>query len=108
MNIQIVDAFSICAYKLSCLVVGLAAIYMGYRLFLARAKAEPSDTVLQMQDWKVSIKKAAPGTLFALFGMIIVASTVMKGYHVHDSIGLPAPVVEQGNAKAVLPENPPS
>jgi hypothetical protein len=69
------------AYKLTCILSGTAFAFMGYRLFLARVlKGDTDFGASAGKMWSLKITKAAPGTLFALFGAVIVAFSVFKGY----------------------------
>jgi hypothetical protein len=69
------------AYKLTCILSGTAFAFMGYRLFLARVlKGDTDFGASAGKMWSLKITKAAPGTLFALFGAVIVAFSMFKGY----------------------------
>lgn len=74
---QIIVALT--SYKLASLFVGLAFAYMGYRLFMAGVWGEAGDVEAQFQDNKLVVKRAAPGTFFALFGAIVICVTIYKG-----------------------------
>lgn len=68
------------AYKISTLLVGLASLYMGYRLFLAGIWGESGEVEASFKDNKLIIKRAAPGTFFALLGAGIICSTILMGF----------------------------
>lgn len=52
---------------------------MGYRLFVKGIWGHAGEMEAEFGDNKLILKKAAPGTFFALFGAIIVAITIYKG-----------------------------
>jgi hypothetical protein len=62
---------------------------MGYRLFLAGIWGHAGEIEGEFGNNKLVIKKAAPGTFFALFGAIIISITIYKGMefkgHTNDS-----------------------
>ena len=66
-------------YKITCLLVGLAFGYMGYRLFLADKLKSAGNLEVQHEKWKVKLGRAAPGTFFSLFGAAIIVVTVYRG-----------------------------
>jgi hypothetical protein len=108
MNVDIINALALFFYKISCLVVGLVSIYFGYRLFLAGIDSHPADVTLSVKDWwKVNVRKAAPGVMFALFGMIVAGSTVLKGYSTHELSERQFPDKRSINSDVVLPDKPP-
>ena len=52
---------------------------MGFRLFMAGIWGQAGDLNAQFGDNKIVLKKAAPGTFFALFGTVIIVFTLYKG-----------------------------
>jgi hypothetical protein len=63
--------------------VGLATVYLGYRLF-AKAGARNSDVALEAPGFKASLQRAAPGSCFALFGSaVIITSFVSKVFELN-------------------------
>ncbi|SHF34667.1 hypothetical protein SAMN04487965_1994 [Microbulbifer donghaiensis] len=71
--------FSLISYKITSLVVGCVFAYMGYRLFMSGIWGHAGELETGFGDSRVVIKKAAPGTFFALFGAVIIAITLYKG-----------------------------
>jgi len=67
-------------YKLASLGVGLAVVYMGYRLLLSGVWGKPTEMEVVLKDNRLMMKSAAPGAFFALFGSIIVVFALWKGY----------------------------
>jgi len=102
---------SLTAYKIASLIVGLLFSYMGYKLFMSGIWGHAGEINSQLGDNKLVIKKAAPGTFFALFGAIIVGITVWKGLEFKDLENLPArgetPVKPHEQPNNLLPQNPP-
>jgi len=74
---QIVLALTL--YKITSLLVGLLLAYMGYKLFKAGVWGEAGDVEAHFKDNKLVIKRAAPGTFFAVLGAIIICFTIFKG-----------------------------
>lgn len=65
------------------LLVGLASCFMGYRLFMNGIWGNAGDLNAKFGDNKLVLKKAAPGTFFAVLGTIIICFTLWKGLDVH-------------------------
>jgi hypothetical protein len=76
---------AVVSYKLLSLLVGASFAYMGYRLFMAGIWGEAGDVEAQFKDNKIIVKRAAPGTFFALFGAIIICVTLYKGIQLNDA-----------------------
>lgn len=69
-------------FRLAIVAAGTVSIFLGYRLFRAGflAEAKAGTTVeAHLAGQKFLLKNAAPGTAFALFGVIIVAVMVAQG-----------------------------
>jgi len=69
-------------YKIVCLGVGFACIYLGYRLLMAGVLTG-SETELQATFAKnrVLLKRASPGVVFGFFGVLIICTAILKGIH---------------------------
>lgn len=67
-------------YKITCILTGLAIIFLGYQLFLKNMFTNSGDIQGIWKDVKVTIRKAAPGTYFVLFGSIIIGVTIHRGF----------------------------
>lgn len=63
-------------YKITSLGVGLAFAYMGFRLFLAGIWGDSGNVEAQFLDTKLIVRRAAPGTFFALFGTIVIMMAI--------------------------------
>lgn len=81
---------SLTAYKLASLFVGLLFSFMGYKLFMSGIWGHAGEIDSKFGDNTFVIKKAAPGTFFALFGAIIVGITIWKGLEFKGLETLPA------------------
>lgn len=79
MDVAIFVAAGLTVYKISCLLVGLASIYMGYRLFMAGVISPAGNIAGQGGGIQLSLGNAAPGTFFALFGAFVIGLTVHVG-----------------------------
>ena len=67
-------------FRLSVIGTGLVCIILGYRLFLRGVMPQQtSDVEGQAGDVRLTVKNAAPGTCFALFGCLIIAVMLVKG-----------------------------
>jgi hypothetical protein len=66
-------------YKVITLLCGVFIIYLGYRLFTKGIFNEAGDLDASWKDMKLLVKRAAPGTFFALFGAIVIYLSVYKG-----------------------------
>jgi len=84
MNSEIAEllylfAGEVCAtgFFVAALAVGVIPLVLGYKLFRF-GLFNPSDMELAWRDWRVVLKRAAPGTGFAALGTgIVVAALVM-------------------------------
>ncbi len=84
MDIKSQIIISLTSYKIISLMVGSIFAYMGYRLFTAGIWGHAGELEAEFGDNKLILKKAAPGTFFALFGAIIISITLYKGLEFKD------------------------
>lgn len=91
-------------YKMACLTIGALFAYMGYRLFLADKIGPAGDIDAGAEKYRLVIKKAAPGTIFVLFGTFVITFTILKGVEYRTS-GQDISLGE--SVQNVLPEKPP-
>jgi len=75
---------AITTYKVISLLVGLLFGFMGYKLFIAGVFGRAGNMDVSVGDNKILLKKAAPGTFFALFGAIIISLTIYQGLDFKD------------------------
>jgi hypothetical protein len=73
-------------YKITCLLTGLSIISLGYKLFVKGIFSESGDVEGSFKDYKLIIKKAAPGTYFVLFGSLIIGLVIFKGISTDETL----------------------
>ena len=71
-------------FRLAIITVGIISIILGYRLFCTSPlpdKESPDGTAFEARiaGSHYILKNAAPGTFFALFGVIIISVMLVKG-----------------------------
>lgn len=64
--------------RLALLLVGLLFGYMGYRLFLAGVYEQAGDLEAKWGEKNIMLKRAAPGTFFALFGVAVIIVSIVQ------------------------------
>ncbi|NVK19785.1 MAG: hypothetical protein HWE30_13890 [Methylocystaceae bacterium] len=79
LDLLVVQSIGIAAFKITCLLSGTLIVFMGYKLFVFGKWGESGDIQGEYKNIKLIIRRAAPGTLFALFGAIIICWTVFEG-----------------------------
>ncbi len=84
MDIKTQIIISLTSYKIISLLVGTLFAYMGYRLFINGIWGNAGELDAGYDDTKIILKKAAPGTFFALFGALIISVTLYKGLEFND------------------------
>lgn len=92
------------AYKIATLLAGLALAYMGYRLFLADKSASAGELTGSGQGYELSLRGAAPGIFFSLFGTIVICVSLFRGVSYEDTQRRPV----EPEVEFVLPETPPT
>jgi hypothetical protein len=65
-------------YRAFGLTIGTVFAFLGYKLFNKGVFAEGSDMNMVWGDRKLLLKRAAPGTMFALFGVLVIALATYK------------------------------
>lgn len=79
---------SLAVYKIACLLVGALCIVLGYHLLVRGIVSNPGEFEVALgKDLKLILKRATPGTLFALFGAGIVVYTISIGFEIVHSGG---------------------
>ena len=66
-------------YRLASMLIGLAALYMGYRLFLSGFFEHAGDLKAAWGGNALEVKQAAPGTVFGLLGAVVIVVSLWKG-----------------------------
>jgi len=70
---------SLTIYKLATIFTGLAFAFMGYRLFISGIFAEAGELRTNWDNRSLVLRKAAPGTFFALLGAVITCISLWRG-----------------------------
>jgi len=70
---------SLTIYKVVTILAGLAFAFMGYKLFVHGIFTEAGELSTNWENKSLVLKKAAPGTFFALFGTVIVCVSLWRG-----------------------------
>lgn len=69
-------------YRLAIIGAGMVAIILGYRLFLSGVfdrAGGGTEAVAETSGFKISLKNAAPGTCFAVFGAALIIAMIVSG-----------------------------
>ena len=85
--------FSLTGYKLVTLLTGLVFGLLGYKLFRLGVYEKAGELKTTWGDKSLILKQAAPGTFFALFGVILISTTLIKGFDVERMKSVVIPVV---------------
>ncbi len=72
-------------YRLVAMLIGLAAMYMGYRLFLSEYYGKAGDLKAAWRGLALELKHGAPGTFFAVLGAFVMVVSLFKGFSVTPS-----------------------
>ena len=84
MEVESQIIIAVTMYKIISLLIGILFAYMGYKLFMAGIWGSAGDIEGEFNDKKIIIRKAAPGTFFALFGAIVISITVINKIDLQD------------------------
>ncbi|NIB44369.1 hypothetical protein HBA55_32545 [Pseudomaricurvus alkylphenolicus] len=63
-------------YKLASIGSGTFIVYLGYRLFIKGVYGETGEVSVDWNDNRLMLKRAAPGSIFAVFGAIVIGLIV--------------------------------
>ena len=67
-------------YKITCIAAGVYSIFLGYKLFIKQIWGEAGEIESSFQNIKIIIRRAAPGSFFAIVGAVIIFSTIYDGF----------------------------
>jgi len=67
-------------FKIFTILSGSFSIYLGYKLFVKGIFSDAGEVTGTAGNYNLTIKKAAPGTFFSVFGAIIICCGVLKGF----------------------------
>ncbi|MFI2811037.1 MULTISPECIES: hypothetical protein [Microbulbifer] len=84
MGISTEVILSLVIYKVVSLLVGSLFGYLGYRLFISGVWGGAGELQAAFRDNRLVLKEAAPGTFFAICGVVIIAVTLYKGLEFED------------------------
>lgn len=76
---------SLTIYKVVTIFAGLAFAFMGYKLFIHGIFKDAGELRTNWENRKLVLRKAAPGTFFALFGTLIVCTSLWRGLALESS-----------------------
>lgn len=68
--------------RIAMVITGFGFTWLGYRLFRAGVYEHGSDIKASWGDSYLILKQAAPGTLFALFGVAVIGLSIVRGVSV--------------------------
>lgn len=66
-------------FRTALIFVGLSFAYLGYKLFCAGVYEHAGDLRAAWGESNLILKQAAPGTLFALFGVAVIGISMFRG-----------------------------
>ena len=84
---ELTNSLLVAAFKITSLLAGVLFCYLGYKLFVAGIWGNAGNLEVNWNDNKVLLKKAAPGTFFALFGTAVVIVSIINGFSITTSQG---------------------
>ena len=84
MNEAHVMMLSLTMYKIVTIFAGLAFAFMGYRLFISGIFAEAGELRTNWDNRSLVLRKAAPGTFFAMLGAVITCVSLWRGLSFED------------------------
>ncbi len=79
-NINSYLILSALIYKIVCLTVGSISIFLGYKLFTKGIWGQAGELESSFKDMKLVLRKAAPGSFFAVLGAVIICFTIITGF----------------------------
>jgi hypothetical protein len=74
-------------YHVVTLLIGLVLAYLGYLLFRSGVFEKAGDLKAAWGDKHLTLKQAAPGTFFALFGTIVMSVSLWRGIDFSEHMG---------------------
>ena len=85
----------IVVYRAFTIACGLVIVYLGFVLFRLGVYEKAGELKAVWGSKNLSLKQAAPGTFFALFGAAIIASTVWRGLDFESVRTRPPPAIQR-------------
>jgi len=67
-------------FRIAVIGAGIVSVFLGYRLFVRGVMPDgATDATAEAEGIKLSVKNAAPGTCFALFGITVIVTMLVQG-----------------------------
>jgi hypothetical protein len=66
-------------YRITAIVAGLALCFLGYKLFVLGVYEKAGELKAAWGNHLLTLKQAAPGTFFALFGAFVMSLSLVRG-----------------------------
>jgi hypothetical protein len=85
MSVDSQIVWSLTLYKIVSLLTGFGSLYMGYKLFVSGVWGHAGEVDATFSNNRLVIKRAAPGTFFAVLGTVILCFSVFKGLELRTS-----------------------
>jgi hypothetical protein len=79
MSEAIILILSLTIYKVVTILAGLAFAFMGYKLFIHGIFMGAGELHTNWENRSLVLRKAAPGTFFALFGTLVLCVSLWRG-----------------------------
>ena len=87
MNSLVLMIFLRFLERIGAIVIGGLSVYMGYRLFLEVPEIKNVEAEVTVEKHlKANISKVGPGAIFAIFGIIVVSSSLIRGINFENKI----------------------
>jgi hypothetical protein len=96
MSASLWAAGIIAGYRLLSIAIGAVVVAMGYRLFRVGMFERAGELKAAWGDRNLTIRQAAPGTFFAIFGAVIVLISLWKGVSIEQTLPNTPNAVAQG------------
>lgn len=78
-------------YRVTSLIVGLAIVWMGYKLFRVGVYERAGELKAAWGEKRLELLQATPGSFFALFGAVVIAVSLYKGLTFTETTRLATP-----------------
>ncbi len=69
-------------YRLFTVLIGLSFAFLGYKLFCHGIYDKAGDLKATLGERYIILKEAAPGTFFALFGVVVISISLWRGIEI--------------------------
>lgn len=93
MSPEIVDSLSVIFFRIAWLATGAFMFYLGYRLFTLGVFERAGDIKASWGENHLIVKQAAPGTVLAIAGAIVIGIGAFKQVEITRGTNLPKEVI---------------